>query len=108
MADTITLVGSGGVEWEFDLPLKPAYLDQYQKGQLTAKSDDDRKAVDKTLQPAEGEPVTGPYPGGSVKAVLNWVGDDPDRAVEAFTAESESEKPRKSLVAALEALIDEA
>ncbi|MFE9949294.1 hypothetical protein ACFYRJ_17385 [Streptomyces sp. NPDC005531] len=38
----------------------------------------------------------------SAAAVLAWVGDDPERAAEALTAESAKDKPRSTLVKQLE------
>jgi hypothetical protein len=37
-------------------------------------------------------------PTGSVAEVTEWVGDDPDRATQALTAETGRDHPRKSLV----------
>lgn len=41
-------------------------------------------------------------PEGTVKEVLNWVGDDKEKAQKALDAENATGEPRKSLVAELE------
>jgi hypothetical protein len=41
---------------------------------------------------------------GTAADVLAWVGDDPDRATEAFEGELAKDKPRSTLVKALEKL----
>ena len=46
-------------------------------------------------------------PEGTVAAVLGWVGDDRERAARALEAENATEKPRTTLVGALEALATE-
>lgn len=47
------------------------------------------------------------YPAdGTIAQILAWVGDDTIRAEAALDAEDETGKPRKSLVAALEAILD--
>jgi hypothetical protein len=50
---------------------------------------------------ADGDGV----PDGAVAEVLDWVGDDSDRAVRAIEAEEVREKPRTTLISALEKLI---
>jgi hypothetical protein len=47
-------------------------------------------------------------PDGTAKDVTDWVGDNPDRAVLALTAEHARDKPRTTVVAALEKLIQPA
>lgn len=44
-------------------------------------------------------------PTGTTKEILEWVGDDPERAQRALDAELASDKPRKTLVEPLEELI---
>lgn len=44
-------------------------------------------------------------PEGSIAKVLDWVGDDPDRAQEALDVERESDNPRSTLVAQLEDIV---
>lgn len=44
-------------------------------------------------------------PAGSAKEVLDWVGDDRDRAQRAYDAEQEKDEPRKGLSSDLEALL---
>lgn len=47
--------------------------------------------------------IGGGYPvDGSVSEVLDWVGDDPDRALEALERELQRDKPRKGVVEVLE------
>ena len=70
-----------------------------------------------------GEPPTGEEPGeepgetgetgeldigGTAEQVLAWVGDDPERANQANGAESAKDKPRSTLVAKLEQIIQRA
>jgi hypothetical protein len=57
--------------------------------------------------PVEPEPVPDgdEVPDGSAKDVLAWVGDDPERALQAFEAEDVKESPRKVLLATLEKLV---
>lgn len=43
-------------------------------------------------------------PDGTAAEVLAWVGDDPDKAGAALVAESARDKPRSTLIAALEKL----
>lgn len=43
-------------------------------------------------------------PDGNAKEVLDWVGEDRDRAAAALVAEATRDKPRSTLVAALEKL----
>jgi hypothetical protein len=43
-------------------------------------------------------------PSGTIRAVLDWVGSDPDRAASALISELGAERPRKTLIAALEDL----
>lgn len=42
---TVTLVGSGGVEFVFDTPLREVYIDQVARGLLTPKSERDRRRL---------------------------------------------------------------
>lgn len=44
-------------------------------------------------------------PSGNVAEVLEWVGDDVDRAALALSAENDRSRPRKSLVESLEAVV---
>lgn len=45
-------------------------------------------------------------PAGTVKEILTWVGEDPERAQKALDEETANEKPRKGLVESLSELID--
>jgi hypothetical protein len=56
----------------------------------------------------EGSPSSGSgdeVPDGTVAEVLEWVGDDSDRAVAALEAEEAADQPRTTLVAALEKVV---
>lgn len=45
-------------------------------------------------------------PEGSIKKVLDWVGDDATRAQKALDAENDSDETRTSLVTKLEAILN--
>ena len=49
------------------------------------------------------EPVDGEVPDGSIETVLEWVGDDEDRASAALQVEQDKSTPRVTLINALEA-----
>jgi len=51
----------------------------------------------------EGTPPYGEVPDGSVETVLEWVGDDEDRASAALQVEQDKSTPRVTLINALEA-----
>ena len=53
-----------------------------------------------TVAVAPADPLS-----GGVSEILDWVGDDVDRAQQAWEAEVEREKPRSTLVKALESLL---
>lgn len=55
--------------------------------------------------PDEVESHDNGVPKGSTKEVLEWVGDDPEKALLALEAEQADEKPRKGLVSELEDLV---
>lgn len=57
----------------------------------------------KTSEPPEGSAAE--VPSGSVAVVMEWVGDDQDRAAAALAREQLSEVPRKSLIEALQHLV---
>lgn len=46
-------------------------------------------------------------PTGTSKELLDWVGDDPDRARRVLDQENATDKPRKTLVEPLENLLDD-
>ena len=57
------------------------------------------------LAPAETVPVEeNTVPEGTAEEILSWVGSDTERALSAIEAEEAREKPRKTLLAKLEAL----
>lgn len=53
--ETVTLVGEGGVEWEFELPLSEVFADQVKGNKLAPKSDDDRAKVADLFVSEDGE-----------------------------------------------------
>ncbi|MGI5161396.1 hypothetical protein [Microbispora sp. CA-102843] len=83
--------------------------------------DDEARQVltDMDMPPAPGDsfgedPAEGPEggeqgdqfdPDGTVAEILAWVGDDSERAIEAYEAETAKANPRKTLVNRLEELI---
>lgn len=48
---------------------------------------------------------TDPVPQGAIAVVMDWVGDDPDRAQRALEAEEAGERPRSTLVDQLKQLL---
>lgn len=60
--------------------------------------------VSAVLSPGD-EPDGDEVPDGSAKDVLAWVGDDPERALQAFDVEHAKDSPRKVLLATLEKLV---
>ena len=69
--------------------------------------DDDARAW-QSAHVESGEADAEPTPAGELDIdataadILEWVGDDPDRAAEALAAEQAKDKPRSTLVKALE------
>lgn len=57
---------------------------------------------DTTLNVVEEQEV----PDGNIKDLLEWVGEDKDKAQLLFDDENSSDKPRKTLTSALEAIIN--
>lgn len=55
-------------------------------------------------KPVEQEPASPVPPSGTITAVLDWVGDDPERALAAMEAELDSARPRQTLLDRLDAL----
>lgn len=58
------------------------------------------RVVEEKSTPGEGQP--GAVPDGTAEQVLEWVDDDPQRAMLALAAEQARAKPRAGLTAALE------
>lgn len=56
-------------------------------------------------EPAEVTAEPEAVPDGTAEAVLSWVDDDPERALAAWEAEQARDKPRTTLLAALEKLV---
>lgn len=103
MAETVHLRIAGGVQ-EYDLPLHWTIQEQLDKGLIARVNADGTPWT----QPAPAPEVNSDeVPTGTVAAVLGWVGDDRERAARALEVESAAEKPRTTLVGALEALATE-
>jgi len=51
-------------------------------------------------------PASETVPDGTIKEVLDWVGDDKDRAKAAVDAESNTDDPRPSLIKKLEKVLE--
>ena len=65
--------------------------------------------VDDPEPPAGDEPPDGLDIDGKIDDVLAWVGDDPERALEAHSAEeARGDKARSTLLAKLAELVDQA
>lgn len=88
MPESVYIRGEGGRILKHDLPL-PAAIQARLDAQVIFLVD----------APADDVPV------GTVKAILDWVGDDKVRARRALDAETAADKPRASLVAALTELL---
>lgn len=67
-----------------------------------AKSSSEREQPENVATP---EP-TSDVPSGTVREVLEWVGDDQDRAEQALAAEKEGAK-RSTLISELEDILDD-
>jgi hypothetical protein len=61
-----------------------------------------RPELERHLPVAE---ATDDVPVGTIKEVINWVGDDVDRAKAAVAAEEKAENPRPTLFARLEKVL---
>lgn len=103
-AEVIYLAGPGGRPRPHSLPLREALVGQLAKGDVARVNADGTPWVAPAPEP-EADPNDVPV--GTVAAVLGWVGDDRDRAARALEAETATEKPRTTLVRALEALAAE-
>jgi hypothetical protein len=69
-----------------------------------------KEQAGETVEPAAAaaqpaRPESNEVPTGTTVEILNWVGDDRDRARRALDAENENKAPRKTLVPQLEALL---
>jgi hypothetical protein len=66
-----------------------------------------RKATDGDADAyaSDGDAAGGP-PGGNVDQVMEWVGDDPQRARLVIEAERDSDRPRSTLIARASEVID--
>lgn len=88
-----------------DLPLPSGIADRVGRGELRLVNEDGTPIAEP--EAAKAAVDSDEVPAGSIAVVLAWVGEDRDRAIRALDAEQASEKPRKSLVTALEALATE-
>lgn len=70
-------------------------------GSPAADSPEPEPEAEGSDRPGSGDQV----PDGTIAEVLDWVGDDSDRAVAALEAEEERDQSRTTLVAALEKVI---
>jgi hypothetical protein len=84
-----------------DLPLPSGIADRVSRGSLRLVNEDGSEIAAANPEPA-ADPDT--VPSGTAATVLDWVGDDPERAVRALDVENAADRPRTTLVAALEAL----
>lgn len=55
---------------------------------------------------APAEPEVEEVPKGTVKELEDWVGEDKERAQAVLDSENANDEPRKSLVRAMEAILD--
>lgn len=107
MSDTVTLIGGGGSEFIFDLPLRTPFDEQVAKGALQPATREDRERIaatqtlpsEQTEEPAFEAAAERPP---TVDEILQRVGDDRDRAQAALEAEQGREQPRSTLIKALE------
>lgn len=104
MAETVYVLCDNGTVMPHDLPLPSGIADRVGRGDLRLVNADGSE-----IAAAEPEPAVDPdaVPDGTVAVVLGWVGDDRERAVRALEVENAAEKPRTTLVNALEALATE-
>lgn len=101
MAEIIYLQVAGGAVMPHDAPLHWAIQEQLDKGYVARVNEDGTPWTPPAPEsPADPDEV----PAGSVAVVLAWVGEDRDRAMRALEAENAADKPRTTLVTALEAL----
>lgn len=76
-------------------------------GKKPAKKAAKKAPAKKAEAPAPApEPAADAVPEGSVDEVTAWVGQDKERAARALEAEKAKDKPRKTAVAELEAILD--
>lgn len=91
------------------VPLAPGAL-VAEHGPELEMPDADKQAVsvEATKELAGQPPAEGETPGSdaTVEAVMQWVGEDTDRARQALENEQHRDKPRVTLVAALEKLAE--
>jgi hypothetical protein len=89
--------------WEgSDAPVKA--LDEAREEQVAEETPDinvDLPPASKEQLAAENEAAAGDVPDGNADAVLDWVGDDRDRARQALEVEQERDNPRSTLIGKL-------
>ncbi len=110
MAKTGYFRGAGGTIFKMDLPLRENHQDQVKNGTLVEVLGEvvevqggEGEGIHYRLAEPKTEAVDpDAVPTGSVDKVLEWVGDDRDRAQRALMAEqSKGDKARASLVKTL-------
>lgn len=99
--ETVYVLADNGSVMPHDLPLPSGIADRVARGALRLVNADGTEIEPESEKPADD----GALPSGSIAVVLGWVGDDHDRAMKALEAEQAADRPRKSLVAALEAML---
>ncbi len=102
--ETVYVLCDNGTVMPHDLPLPSGVADRVGRGELRLVNADGSPLAD-----PEPEPQVDPeaVPEGTVATVLGWVGDDRERAVRALEVENAADRPRSTLVGALEALATE-
>lgn len=102
--ETVHVLCDNGSVMPHDLPLPSGIADRVSRGELRLVNADGSAIEEPPPAPPVDPEVV---PTGSIAVVLAWVGEDRERAVRALDAEHATEKPRVTLVAALEALATE-
>lgn len=94
--------------WEgSDAPVKALAEEREEK--VAAETPDihiDLPPASQAEMAAENEAASGDVPEGNADAVLDWVGDDRDRAEQAIAVEKERENPRSTLISKLRKLAE--
>lgn len=104
MAETVFVLCDNGSVIEHDLPLPSGIATRVESGQLRLVNADGSQIQPEVEPPASDEM---PDNTSTIAVIVAWVGDDPERAMQALTAEEARDKPRATLVAALTALLEQ-
>lgn len=64
------------------------------------------KRIYSTTEQAKDKHEATEVPDGTAKEIIEWVDGDPERALQALVAEESSDKPRSTLIAKLQEIID--